>query len=68
MGRINTGLQDRFPCVTMRIQAYLCCPCTGGLSLLLLHSQVKEVERGALCIYSDMDVYEAIDNKYKNMS
>eukprot|EP00752_Nemacystus_decipiens_P002756 g2574.t1 len=46
MGRINSALMDRFPCGMCRLQAYCCCPCTLGLSLLSMIRQAKEVERG----------------------
>ncbi len=40
------ALLDRFPCGMCRLQAYCCCPCTLGLSLLSMRSQAKEIERG----------------------
>ncbi|CAM9349214.1 unnamed protein product, partial [Sphacelaria rigidula] len=40
------GFQDRFPCVPCRLQAYCCCPCTLGLSLLTIHGQAKDIEKG----------------------
>ncbi|CAM9715550.1 unnamed protein product [Pylaiella littoralis] len=46
IGRINNALMDRFPCGLCRLQAYCCCPCTLGLSLLSMRSQAKEIERG----------------------
>eukprot|EP00903_Cladosiphon_okamuranus_P018612 g17132.t1 len=46
MGRINRAFMDRFPCGLCRLQAYCCCPCTLGLSLLSVRKQAKEVERG----------------------
>lgn len=42
----NSALMDRFPCGMCRLQAYCCCPCTLGLSLLSVIRQAKEVERG----------------------
>lgn len=42
----SSALLDRFPCVPCRLQAYCCCPCTLGLSLLSVRKQAAEIERG----------------------
>lgn len=39
-------LTDRFPCGPCRLQAYCCCPCTLGLSLLSIRKQANEIETG----------------------
>lgn len=48
VSRQRRACQDRFPCLTCRIQTYCCCPCTLGLSLLWIRSQAKEFEEGAV--------------------
>eukprot|EP00904_Undaria_pinnatifida_P002495 jgi/Undpi1/12246/HiC_scaffold_5.g01922.m1 len=50
-----SAMLDRFPCGPCRLQAYCCCPCTLGLSLLSIRRQAKEIETGARAVMSSVN-------------
>ncbi|CAN0098475.1 unnamed protein product [Phaeothamnion confervicola] len=44
--KVRQGIEDRASCIPCTSAAYLCCLCTGGLSLLEYHRQRNEASEG----------------------